>query len=130
MTGNRIEGELLNEIVGVITERILTPVLYMYCDELVEFVCFCDMNMPIDELRETEREVYDRFGVGAEIVDIREFDESDRMDIVMNAEIVYTANDIIRTLFEGAMFADMEASNKRRGEVIDRINKTGTYYMH
>ena len=62
MTGNRIEGELLNEIVGVITERILTPVLYMYCDELVEFVCFCDMNMPIDELRETEREVYDRFG--------------------------------------------------------------------
>lgn len=123
------DRDIINDIVEVITERILTPVIYLFRDEILEFVCFCDTNMPISELQKAEMEIYSRFGVTAELVDIRSFDESDRWEIVANAELVYTANDIIRSVFETAMFADVERSKQKREEMIERHNETGTYYM-
>lgn len=129
MTYEMLEDDRVEDMVKLITERILTPVLYMYCDEIVEFVCFCDTNMPIEVLHDTEREIFEKFGIEAELVDIREFEDADRWEIVSNAEPVYRANELVGALFEGAMYADMEKSESIRGEVVERMNETGTYYL-
>lgn len=123
------ESTLLRAI-DIITERILTPVLYMYEDEAVEFICFCDANIRIEDFRDTERAIYTELGINVEILDIREFDESDRWDIIVSSRLVYAANEIIKMAFEQAMLADIEKRTNIKNEILKRYDETGTYYIN
>ena len=125
-----MDENMLIKAIDIITERILTPVLYMYEDEAVEFICFCDTNISIEELRETERAVYTELGGNVEILDIREFDESDRWDIIVSSRLVYAANELIKMAFEQAMLADLEKRTNIRNEILKRYDETGTYYAN
>lgn len=124
------DDKTINNIIDIITDRILTPVLYMYKADNLEFICFCDGNMPISEFREVERDIINIIGVSVEIVDIREFEEAERLDIICNAELVYTANEIIKMAFERAMMADAQRLHKDSMETLERGKETGSYYMH
>lgn len=121
---------MLIRAIDIITERILTPVLYMYEDEAVEFICFCDSNISIEDFRETERAVYTELGISVEILDIREFDESDRWDIIVSSRLVYAANELIKMAFEQAMLADLEKRTNIKNEILKRYDETGTYYIN
>lgn len=122
-----------NKLVGAIEtiiDNVLTPVIYMYMDEVIEFVCFLDGNVDDEVLRKTEETIYLNYGIRAEVLDIREFDENDRCDIVTNAELVYAVDDIVKMLFETAMFADIEAITEEKRAAIRRKTETGTYYVN
>lgn len=125
-----MDESMIVRAIDIITERILTPVLYMYEDEAVEFICFCDSNISIDEFRETERAVFTELGINVEILDIREFDESDRWDIIVSSKLVYAANEIIKMAFEQAMLADLEKRADTKKEILERYDETGTYYVN
>lgn len=125
-----IEEEKLIGAIETILENILTPVIYMYMDEVIEFVCFCDGKAEEEILRQTEKMIYVNYGLSVEILDIREFDESDRYDIVMNAELVYAVDEVVKMLFETAMLADIEMIKDEKRALLDRKNETGTYYLN
>ncbi len=125
-----IEEEKLIGAIETILDNILTPVIYMYMDEVIEFVCFCDANVEEEALRKTEEIIYENYGISSEVLDIREFDESDRCDIVTNAELVYAVDDIVKMLFETAMFADIDSIMEQKRDAIKRKSETGTYYLN
>lgn len=126
-----INDELIQEAVDIITDKILTPVLYMYIDnEAFEFVCFADPNTDEAVFIEAETEIYEKLGIVAEIVDIRYFDESDRVQITQTAEPVYSANELCHMVFEKAMIVDEEHMMSLKREIIERKNDTGTYYIN
>lgn len=123
------EEEKLAEAVDIILENILTPIIYMYVDEVVEFIVFCDSETPTDVFRRTEELIFFNLGLRVEIIELREFDESDRVDIAESAYIAYAENDFMPTLFETAMTTDIEAIRLMKRELIKRKTDTGTYYM-
>lgn len=125
-----IEEEKLIGAIETILDNILTPVIYMYMDEVVEFVCFCDGNIDDEVLRKTEEIIYTNYDICAEVLDIREFDEADRCDIVTNAELVYAVDDIVKMLFETATFADVQMIMEEKRAALERKAETGTYYLN
>lgn len=126
-----INDEQLQEAVDIITEKILTPVLYMYIDnEVFEFVCFPDNDADDNDFAAAEAEIFVQLGIIAEIVDIRSFDESDRVEITQTAELVYSATELCHILFEKAMFIDEQNMLSLKREIVERKNDTGTYYLN
>ena len=121
----------LQTAVDIITERILTPVLYMSIDnEAIEFICFCDSKTCEEDFRNTELEIYNAVGLCCEIVDIRAFDENDRVEIVSNHQPVYSANDFVRLIFENAMYNDLHHAEEEKRTMIERKKETGSAYIH
>ena len=125
-----IDEITLNDAVNIILDRILTPVLYMYEDEALEFICFADVNTPEEDFRDTEEALFLNLGIKAEIIDIRSFDESDRVEITNTAELLYSENDVVKLLFETAMTADKGRMINFKRDTLKRRNETGTYYIN
>lgn len=123
------EEEKLAEAVDIILENILTPIIYMYLDEVVEFIVFCDYDTPAEVFRRTEEIIYFNLGLNVEIIELREFDEGDRVDIAESAYIVYAENESMPMLFETAMTADVEMMQLWKKELLKRKTDTGTYYI-
>lgn len=119
----------LQTAVEIITERILTPILYMYEEEVTEFICFSDSNAPQEDFDEAERVVFETLGLKCEIVDIREFSESDRLEITNTARPVYAADSLVQVLFESAMYADVQRIIDERSSIIQRKSDTESYYL-
>ena len=123
--------EKLNKAVDIILENILTPVLYMYDHEVTEFILFSDSRvMDGDVFRRTEAEICFNLGMNVEIIDMREFDHSDRTEIILNAELLYSESDVMLASFEKALFEDMELQTLEKLIAIERKNETGTYYLN
>lgn len=122
--------EDLQTAVDIVTERILTPVLYMFIDEVIEFVCFCDSKTSDEDFRATELEIYNSLGLCCEIVDIRAFDANDRVEIVSNHRPVYTADDFVKIIFENAMYNDLHMMEEEKRIMLERLNETGSAFIH
>ena len=125
-----IDNAILDEAVNIILDRILTPILYMYEDEAIEFICFSDSNTPEEDFEDTERALFINLGIKAEIIDIRSFDEADRLEITNSAHLLYAENDLIKIMFEVATSADVENMKTFKRDTLARKNETGTYYMN
>ncbi|MDD6762927.1 MAG: hypothetical protein PUD92_04745 [Clostridiales bacterium] len=120
----------LTTAVEIITEKILTPVLYMYEEEVTEFICFSDSNTSQEDFDDAERAVFDVLGLQCEIVDIREFPETDRLEISNTARAVYTADPLVQMLFESAMYADVQRIIDENHSMIQRKADTQSYYLN
>ncbi len=125
-----IDNDILTDAVDIILDRILTPVLYMYEDEVIEFICFPDSNITDEDFAETESALLQNLGITAEIIDIRNFDESDRVEITNTATLLYAEDDLVKIIFETAMNADKERLMLSKHETLLRKNETGTYYIN
>ena len=120
----------LQSAIEIVTERILTPVLYMFVDEVIEFVCFCDSKTSEEDFRSTELEIFNALGICCEIVDIRAFDANDRVEIVSSNQPVYSADDFVKLIFENAMYNDLHQEEEEKRILLERINQTGSAYIH
>lgn len=123
-----IDNEILISAVEIILDKILTPVLYMYSDEVVEFICFSDSKTAEEDFRRAEDALYKNLGISAEIIDIRAFDETERVEITRHASLLYAESELVRLLFESAMAADKERMMNFKHETISRKDETGSYY--
>ena len=120
----------IDKAIHLLREKILTPILYMieYIDR-INFICFCDKNIKMEELYNTSSELTNILGIPAEIMDIREFSEADRLDILKNAKLVYSEDPIIEQIFIASMAEDYRNSVMEKLSMIDRYKQTGSYYL-
>lgn len=122
--------ELKKQAVKIINEHILTPVIYMLEEgQCAEFVCFCDMNIDAEEFARAEERLFELFGADTAVFDIREYCEADRMEIIENGELIYTASPIFEKLFAMSMAEDFHRSLVERSELLKRYDTSGSVYL-
>lgn len=125
-----MEYEIISEAVKIILNHVLTPVIYMFeHDDWIEFVCFCDRKITIGDLYDTEQEVKKIIGKDVEIIDIREFAECERIDIISKYSLIYSADNFVGKIFEAAAAADFQMFIDEKRSVLERHDKCGTYYL-
>lgn len=119
-----------DRIVQIILSKILTPVIYMLEDEdILSFICFCDRDITMQEIYDVESMIKHETGCAAEIVDIREFSEAERIDVISEAVLIYSENSVIETIFTQSMAEDYSIAMGLRNIIIDRVKETGTVYL-
>lgn len=127
---DKITEANLYDAIDIMIDNILTPVIYMLIDnEAVEFICFTDSNITLDTIQKTERDIYGFCGFNCEILDIREFNAADRFDIINHAQLIYSANDTVKNLFETAIISELEQLANIKNQFLERKNDTGSYYL-
>ncbi len=125
-----MDYELIVKAVDIIKSKILTPVIYMSDHgDWVEFICFCDGKVEMRTLYEAENEVKELIGRDAEIVDIREFSESERVDIIARCEPVHSESPLIEKLFEASMLTDYQNLINEKRDMLIRRKESGSCYI-
>ena len=120
----------IDTAIKVLCEKVLTPVLYMIeYEDRINFICFCDRNIKVDELYNVSTQLMDILDIPVEIIDIREFSEADRIEILRTAELVYSEDPMIEQIFVASMAEDLRDALKRKFDMLDRKDKTGTYFI-
>lgn len=122
--------ELIFKAVEIIKTKVLTPVIYMSeYEDRIEFICFCDGKITIQDLYETEQEIKGILGKDAEIIDIREFSEAERLDIIEQYELVHSENPLIEKIFTASMLTDYQNLMDEKRNLLNRQQECGTYYV-
>ena len=125
-----MDYKLIEKVTGIITDRILTPIIYMLEDETqVELVCFCDANIEAEVFAETEKQLEELLQKPVVLLDIREYNEYDRMEIISDGEIIYTANPIFVKMFAASMAEDAQRSIIEKTELLKRYSNFGSVYL-
>ena len=120
----------VDKAVSIITQRLLTPLLYKLEDEIsIRFIGFFDTNMDIGEITATEEAVSAYVDFPLEIIDIREFEISDILNIIETAELVYSMNPVMESFFGSAIANELEMYKQVKQSYVERKNTTGTLYI-
>ena len=123
-------ADMQMKMAQIISTNILTPVIYMIENEdVLDFICFCDRNITMQEIYNVEQAIKDETGHAAEIIDIREFPEAQRLDVINNATLIHSEDPIIESVFTQSMAEDYKLAMEVRKIVIDRVKETGTVYL-
>lgn len=116
--------------VKVITENILTPVIYMIeQDDTIDFICFCDRHITMQEIYNTEHIISEKSGKHIEIIDIREFGESERIEVINQAALIHSEHPVIEKVFAQYIIEDYKTAIGERNDVLERYKQFGTYYL-
>ncbi len=122
--------DTMETAVQLLKEKILTPVLYVleYTDK-VEFVCFCDKNIKMNILYSTCDALTDILGVPAEIIDIREFSEADRIEVLKSATLAFSEDDLIERVFKNSIAEDYRNAATEKKNMLNRYKNSGSCYL-
>lgn len=123
-------SELTQKMAKIISQNILTPVIYMLeNDDVVDFICFCDRNITLQEIYNVEQIIKTETGKTAEIIDIREFGESERLEVINHATLIHSEHPMIEKIFTQSMLEDFKIAMEERQDVLERKKETGTCYL-
>ncbi len=118
-----------DKIIRIMKARLLTPVIYLLEDEILSVVGFFDGSTKINHIYETQRLIEKALGREINICDIRDFNEVDRLDIIKNANLIYSETPFVKSLFESAMAQDFTISKSKKKDIINRSLESGTIYL-
>lgn len=122
--------ETEQKLVKIISSKILTPVIYMLeNNNVLDFICFLDRNITTKEIYDAEKAIMEFTGMKAEIIDIREFSETERMDVIQNSKLIHSEHPMVEFIFAQSMAEDYRASMNERKSILDRVKETGTIYL-
>ena len=125
-----MEYKLKKEAADIITENILTPIIYMLEDEKqAEFVCFCDENILSEVFIKTEEQLEKLLNRTAVIFDIREYSPIDRIEIINDGEIIYTANPVFERMITASLMEDIQKNQIQKANLLKRYNSSGSVYL-
>ena len=112
-----MDFNIVSQLAGLISDNILTPVIYVRETEcFTEFICFCDRHITMQEIYDVESKIEDITGKKAEITDIREYGESERIDVINNSSLIYSEHPLIEKVFARSMIDDYKiAMAERKG---------------
>lgn len=123
-------ADMQSKMARIISANILTPVIYMIeNDGVLDFICFCDRNITMQEIYNVERMIKDETGQTAEIIDIREFSEPERLEVINHATLIHSEHPLIESVFAQSMLEDYKLAMENRHTVLDRVKETGTIYL-
>lgn len=122
--------DLTEKMVKIISQNILTPIIYMIeNEEIIDFICFCDRNITMQEIYNVEQIIKNETGKNVEIIDIREFDESERLEIVNTATLIHSEHPLIENIFTQSMIEDYKIAMGERRNVLLRQKELGICYL-
>lgn len=122
--------DLTEKMVKIISQNILTPIIYMIeNEEIIDFICFCDRNITMQEIYNVEQIIKNETGKNVEIIDIREFDESERLEIVNTATLIHSEHPLIENIFTQSMIEDYKIAMDERRNVLLRQKELGICYL-
>ncbi len=125
-----MEYKLKKEASDIITENILTPIIYMLEDEYqAEFVCFCDENILSEVFIRTEAQLKRLLNKTVVIFDIREYSPIDRMKIINDGEVIYTANPVFEKMIAASLMEDIQNNQIQKANLLKRYNSSGSVYL-
>lgn len=125
-----MSNELTEYIINVVSKNILTPVIYLLeYDDVISLICFCDRNISIQEIHYVETKVKNKTGKDTEIIDIREFDEFDRLGIISRAKLIHSEHPMIEQVFVQSMAEDYKIAMEEKESMIERHKMSGTYFL-
>lgn len=125
-----MDKRIEDKIIKIFKEKILTPILYMVqYDDIVDLVCFCDRSITMQTIYDTANKIGKQIDKHVEIIDIREFDEADRLEIMKNAQLLYSEDPIIERIFEESMLEDFRIMLNQREETMSRYIENSTPYL-
>ena len=125
-----MDYELKNKLVKIISKNILTPVIYMIeNDNILDFICFCDRNIKMQEIYNVEQQIKEVTNKNVEIIDIREFGESERIEVINQATLIYSEHPLIEKIFAQSMMEDLKIAMDERKYVQQRYKECGTCYL-
>lgn len=123
-------SELTERMARIISNNILTPVIYMIENkDTVDFICFCDRNITMQEIYNVEQIIKEETGKRAEIIDIREFGESERLEVINHATLIHSEHPLIESIFTQSMLEDFKIAMDERKGVLERHKECGTCYL-
>ena len=123
-------SELTEKMAKIISQNILTPVIYMIeNDDIIDFICFCDRNITMQEIYNVEQMIEEETGKNAEIIDIREFGESERLEVINHATLIHSEHPLIENIFTQSMMEDFKIAMEERKGVLTRQKEMGTCYL-
>lgn len=123
-------NELTDCIINIISENILTPVIYMLeQDDIIDLICFCDRNISMQDIYSVEFLISERTGKQAEIIDIREFGEFERLDVISRARLIHSEHPLIEQIFTQSMAEDLKIAMEERKSVLERRKLSGTCFL-
>lgn len=124
-----MDYELRYELAKAIAQRILTPIIYMVEHEsLTEFICYCDRKIKFQEIYDAEQAVKAITGKDAEIVDIREFTDAERVEIVNDARLIYSENPIVEKILTHSVLDEYKYAMDEKKDLHLRYKDCGTVY--
>lgn len=124
-----MEDKMKERIISVFNEHILSPVIYMEeNDDIVDLICFCDRNILMGDLYAAQSALRNETGRRFEIIDIREFDMADRLDVMKNAELIYSEDRLVERIFERSILEDFETMQQERSDALVRYGDTSSPY--
>ena len=125
-----IEFNKLLQAVRMIENSIITPVIYLNETEFkAEFICFSSEEVTEDDLFRVGESVSRILEKPAEVVDIMEYNANDRMDIITNAELVYSDDPIVEQMFTMSMAEEHRRLYEQKQNILRRKNESGSYYL-
>ncbi len=125
-----IEFNKLLQAVRMIENSIITPVIYLNETEFkAEFICFSSEEVTEDDLFRVGESVSRILEKPAEVVDIMEYNANDRMDIITNAELVYSDDPIVEQMFTMSMAEEHRRLYEQKQNMLRRKNESGSYYL-
>lgn len=125
-----IDSKMTTLAVKIILEYVLTPVIYMLNnEEEVNFICFCDRDIEEEVLVKTETQLHLLFNCKVEILDIRSFDVSDRLEIIKQAEMIHSENTLIQQIFELSMIQDFKKEHQKKQDMLQRKKECSSMYL-
>lgn len=123
-------NELTDCIINIISENILTPVIYMLeQDDIIDLICFCDRNITMQDIYSVEILISERTGKQAEIIDIREFGEFERLYVISRARLIHSEHPIIEQIFTQSMAEDFKIAMEERKSALERHKLSGTCFL-
>ena len=120
---------MIKKIVEIMNSRLLTPVIYYLEDEIPSVIGFFDGSTQMNYLYETQVSIERAIGREINLCDIRDFCEADRLEIVKNAELIYSETPLVKAMFEAAMAEDFTLSESKKQDLIQRNINDGTIYL-
>lgn len=119
-----------DKLISIFKEKILSPVLYMVeYEDIVDLVCFCDRNITMQTIYDASEAIKQAIDRQVEIIDIREFDEADRLDIIQNARLIYSEDAFLERIFTESMLEDFCEMMYRRESMLERYEENKSPYL-
>ncbi len=117
-------------IANIVSENILTPIIYLLEDNnIISLICFCDRNITMQEIYNVEILIEREVGKPTEIIDIREFSEFERLNVISRAKLIHTVNPMIEQVFMQSMTEDLKIAMEEKKSAIERHKMSGTCFL-
>lgn len=125
------DSKIIQEAIDIISESVITPVIYLInTDDHICFVCFLNPNTVYERVINAQEKLSKLLNSNAVILDIREFDECDRVDILEKADMIYCADSNLKKLFEMSLLNDCKRAFEEKSGIIDREKSCDSMYLN